>query len=235
MHKLIKGSSAIFIFIGLLTIYVLWKVAAVFEMKLLNELLGQCFKMGFLALIIIFQPEIRKFLLMLGTPKIMRRITLRSKKNRWQVNRSLLTNLDAIVLACKEMASSKTGSLILITKNHEINHYIETGQKLDSNVSKELLESIFNKNSPLHDGAVIITGNKIKAVSCILPISERTDLPQRFGLRHRAGIGVTEHSDALVIVTSEETGEISFCSKGDFISNLNPGELKIQLKKEIKE
>ena len=235
MHKLIKGSSAMFIFIGLLTIYVLWKVAAIFEMRLLNELLGQCFKMGFLALIIIFQPEIRKFLLMLGTPKIMKRITLRSKKNRWQTSRSLLTNLDAIVLACKEMSSTKTGSLIIITKNHEINHYIETGQKLDANVSKEILESVFNKYSPLHDGAVIITGNKIKAVRCILPISEKTDLPQRFGLRHRAGIGVTEHSDALAIITSEQTGQISFCSKGEFISDLTPAELKLQLKKVIKD
>ncbi len=235
LHKLIKGTSAIFIFIGILSIYILWKIAIVLEMKLLNELLGQCFRMGFLALIIIFQPEIRKFLLMLGTPKLLQKIKIRNRKNRWQIHRSLLTNLDSIVLACKDMAARKTGSLIVITKNHVINHYIETGQKLDAFVSKEILESIFHKESPLHDGAVIISGNKIKAVRCILPVSEKTDIPQSYGLRHRAGIGVTEHSDAIAIITSEQTGKISFCCRGKIVYDLSPSDLKLQLKKEVKE
>ena len=234
LHRQIKGTTAVNIFIGILAIYILWKVVTALEMKLLSELLGQFFSVGFLALIIVFQQEIRKFLLMLGSPRFLRRGTFKTKKNRWQINRALLLNFDSVVQACKELSSDKVGVLIVITKHNIINHFIDTGQKLDANISKEILESIFVKTSPLHDGAVIISGSKIKAVRCILPISDRSDIPAFYGLRHRAGIGVTEHSDALAIVVSEQTGNISFCSRGIMHYNINPSELKFYLKREFK-
>ena len=234
LHKQIRGTTAVNIFIGILTIYILWKIVTMLEMKLLSEILGQFFSIGFLALIIVFQQEIRKFLLMLGSPKFIRSGVFKSKKNRWHVNRTLLINFDAIVQSCRELSLDKVGALIIITKHNIINHYIDTGQKLDANISKEILESIFLKTSPLHDGAVIISGNKIKAVRCILPISDRSDMPAIYGLRHRAAIGVTEHSDALAIVVSEQTGNISFCSKGDMHYNITASELKFHLKREFK-
>jgi uncharacterized protein (TIGR00159 family) len=171
---------------------------------------------------------------MLGSPRILRRDTFKRKKNRWQTNRALLLNFDSIVQACKELSMQKVGVLIVITRYNIINHYIDTGQKLDANISKEIIESIFVKTSPLHDGAVIISGSKIKAVRCILPVSDRNDIPAFYGLRHRAAIGVTEHSDALAIVVSEQTGSISFCSSGIMHYNINPSELKFYLKNAFK-
>jgi len=233
LYNLVKGTAAINILIGIIAIFLIWRLVKVLEMELLSEILGAFISVGFIALIVVFQPEIRKFLLLLGNPSFIR------KKNRrflfWRINYSNDENLkiDPIVQACFRMANSKTGALIVIGKINELEEYVATGELIDARISEQLIENIFFKNSPLHDGAMIILNDKITAASCILPVSKNENLPVEVGLRHRSGVGITEKSDAIAIVVSEQTGKISWCKNGELLVNVLPSKLKSLLEEEF--
>ena len=233
LYYLIRDTGAMFIFLGILSIYLLWWMVRIFEMELLSEILGQFMNVGVLALIIVFQPEIRKFLLMIGTRSIINKGSKSFFKKLWQFDDQLSLNISPIVNACESFSQSKTGALIIITKENNLEYYLETGEMIDAKVSEELLESIFFTNSPLHDGAVIITNNKIVAARCVLPVSENPVFPAHLGLRHRAALGITEHSDAIAIVVSEQTGRISWFKDSNMKRNIKPVQLKEYLAKEF--
>ena len=230
LHRLIRGTVAVNIFLGLIVIYLFWKLLEFLQMKVLSEILGQFISMGFIVIIVVFQQELRKFLLMLGSPKFSAKNPINKILRKLQIRNVSFTQIEPVVQACREFSYSKTGALIVITKTNDLEHYIETGDQIDANISKQIIENIFFKNSPMHDGAIIISGDKIKAARCILPLSDRLDLPPSYGLRHRAGIGVTEHSDALAIIVSEQTGFISICTHGEIRYDISPSDLKQALK-----
>ncbi|HLG35605.1 MAG TPA: diadenylate cyclase CdaA [Bacteroidia bacterium] len=238
LYSLLRGGVAINIFIGLLSVYVLYLIfVKVLKMQLLGTILGQFMGLGFIALIIVFQQEVRRFLVMLGTNSFLTRnaYTRQLLPWNWQLQKSGGLNISAIVKACREMSKEKTGAIIVIAKSSELKFYSNTGDILDAILSKRLLENIFAKNSPLHDGAAIIVNDRIKAARCVLPVSENIDLPAHLGLRHRAAIGITEQSDATAIVVSEETGEISLAHEGQIRVRINPEELENILTEEFEE
>jgi len=235
LYQLVKGTVAINILIGVTAIYLLWKIVEALKMELLSEILGQFIGVGVIALIIVFQQELRKFLLMIGTTSFSsRRNILRQIANFNRETEEHNINIDAIVEAAKDMASEKTGALMVITRNSELNQISDTGDRIEAELSKRLLESIFSKHSPLHDGAVIIRDDKIIAARAVLPSTERNNVPPHFGMRHRAALGVSEQSDALVVIVSEETGKISYAVAGDLRVNLEPMELQKQLEKDLR-
>lgn len=225
IYNLVKGTAAIRIFIGIIAIYLIWKVVKAFEMQLLTEILGQFISVGFIALIVVFQPEIRQFLLLVGNTRIIKNQRKRFLFWKFKISNPVNLNIDKIVKACQKMAETHTGALIVITQQNELNAYIATGRPIDAKISESLLETIFFKNSPLHDGAVIIVGDNIRAARCILPVSNRNDLPPGVGLRHRAAVGITEKSDAVAIIVSEERGKISYGYEGQLVINVTPSEL----------
>ena len=233
LYNLVKGTAAINILLGIIAVFLVWRLVRILEMELLTEILGAFISVGFIALIVVFQPEIRKFLLLLGTPSFIR------KKNRrflfWRLRQGGDENLDIdpIVQACHKMANMKTGALIVIGKIHELEEFVNTGETLDARISEQLIENVFFKNAPLHDGAMIILNNKIKAASCILPVSKNQALPVHVGLRHRSAVGVTEKSDAIALVVSEQTGKISWCKSGVLTHNVQPSQLKTMLEEEF--
>jgi len=231
VYKLIKGTAAINIFLGVIALYLLWKLVRYYEMELLSEILNRFVSVGIIVLIIVFQQEIRQFLLLVGKPAFIKRGFFRWK---WAINQEILTDITPIVKACENMSKTNTGALIVLAKTNELKYYIETGEVIDANISDRLIENIFFKNSPLHDGAVVIIGNKIKSAKCILPVSESHNIPAHLGLRHRAGLGITEQSDALSIVVSEQTGSISLCKNGEIKKDLKPLQLKEILEEEFK-
>jgi uncharacterized protein (TIGR00159 family) len=235
LYRLLKGTVAINIFFGIVALVLIWQVVNALQMELLSKILGAFISVGFIALIVIFQPEIRRFLLALGTSTFMRR-----KGRRflfWRLNLENHSGLDtnAIVMACNHMSESQQGALIILTRRNELKQYINTGEVLEAKLSVQLLETIFYGQGPLHDGAVIISGNEIMAAACILPVSGNTRIPKRLGLRHRAAVGITEVSDAIAIVVSEETGKISYALEGKLTSKVNAGELKSFLEEEFSE
>ncbi|MFN3402961.1 MAG: diadenylate cyclase CdaA [Cytophagaceae bacterium] len=231
LYKLLKGTVAVRIFLGFLSIYLVYMLVKAAGMELLTSILGQFIGVGVIAGIILFQQEIRKFLLIIG------KTTVFNKKSffrnlpwkRKEVKASQSIALSPIIESAKILGGTNTGALIVFSKSSELKFYAESGDILDAVISKRLLLSIFQKNSPLHDGAVIISNNRIKAARCILPVSENDQLPAQFGLRHRAAIGITEVTDAIVLVVSEETGQISLAVNGNIISNLSKSELKQKL------
>jgi len=225
IYSLVKGTAAIRIFIGLIAVYLIWKVVKAFHMELLGEILGQFISVGFIALIVVFQPEIRQFLLLLGDTRIIRRTDRRFLFWRLRFQNTVSLSVDTMVKACKKLADSRTGALIVITRENELKPYQESGQMIEARVSEPLLETIFFKNSPMHDGAVIITGEVIKAARCILPVSHSQAIPAHAGLRHRSGVGITEKSDALAIIISEERGTISYALDGRLTENITPAGL----------
>ena len=228
----LKGSSAVSIFVAIVSLYLIRVVVSALNMKLIEAILNMVLDVGVLAVIVIFQPEIRKFLSRLGNrymsnPQgraIVDRIMGRKSSN--EVYREEANN---IAEACFRMAESKTGALIVITHNTMIDEVINTGDRINANVHRRLLQNLFFKNSPLHDGAVIISRDKIVAARCTLPITERRDIPANFGMRHKAAIGITEDTDAYAVVVSEETGKISFVSRGNVTPVTNINELKQKL------
>jgi uncharacterized protein (TIGR00159 family) len=186
-------------------------------MKLLSSLMGQVLGVGVIALIVIFQPEIRRFLLHLGSRyasanrgSFFRRLF----KNRGGVNVVSPELLEELTEACRMMSQENTGALIVLKHRTSLAPIIETGDEVDARISRRLLLNIFFKNSPLHDGALIIANERIQAVRCTLPISANPNIPAQYGLRHKAAVGITEQTDASAIVVSEETGNISFVSNG---------------------
>jgi diadenylate cyclase len=233
LYKLIRGTGALNIFVGIIAIYLIWWLVRLFEMELLTEILSQFISVGVLALIVVFQPEIRKFLLILGTRSFLSNKPGSFWSQFWFIEKASGLNINAVVNACEELSNTKTGALIVFTRENNLEFLLRTGELLDARVSDQLLESIFFKNSPLHDGAVIISQNRIKAARCVLPVSEKTSFPVTLGLRHRAGAGITEQSDALAVVVSEQTGRITFCVDGQLRRNIKPVELKEVLAREF--
>ena len=225
LYNLLKGTVAINIFFGIVAFYLLWKLVTALDMRLLSEIFGAFISVGFIALIVVFQPEIRKFLLMLGTPGFMKK---RSRFLFWRfdISNQVELDIDQIIMACKKMMESKTGALIIIGNKSALEQYAETGEQLNADISEALLENIFFKNSPLHDGAVIIHQNKIKSARSILPVSSNQLIPAALGLRHRAAVGITEQSDAQSIIVSEETGDIAYAVGGKLQTKVKLNQLK---------
>lgn len=226
IYRLLKGTLAFHIFVGLALIYWVAILVKALEMRLLANLLGQFLGAGFVLLAIVFQPEIRRFLFYLGKGSSL------GKDNFWK---RLLGETDTlshigdvaneIIKSLNHMSSTKTGALIVLADSVEKTVFNNTGVPINGNVSSKLLESIFDKGSPLHDGAVIISGGKIMAAGCILPISENPELPKRVGMRHRAAVGLTESLDADVFIVSEQTGKIAHSKKGKLRIGMSPDEL----------
>jgi diadenylate cyclase len=233
LYMLIRGTGAIHIFVGILSIYLLWWLVRLFEMELLSAIIGQFVSVGVLALIIVFQPEIRKFLILLGTRGFLNKGSRKIFKKFWQFQQAEGPNIAAIVNACEHMSETRTGALIVIARQNELASYVETGQLINARISEQLLETIFFKNSPLHDGAVIVSGSLIKAARCVLPVSDNKAFPSTLGLRHRAAAGITEQSDAIAVMVSEQTGRISMAREGKLKRNLRPVQLKEILVKEF--
>ncbi len=217
VYKLIRGTVAINIFIGIAIVYLIWKLTVALQMELLSDILGKFLGGGFIALIIVFQQEIRKFLLMIGSTNFASKKGFIKQLKFLKSDDIITTDVESIVAACKTMSQTKTGALIVIERNNNLDLIKQSGDKMHAEVNVPLLNSIFYKNSPLHDGAVIIEDNNITATRVILPLEKDIAIPARFGLRHRAAIGVTMRSDALAIVVSEETGQISYIKNGEFV------------------
>jgi uncharacterized protein (TIGR00159 family) len=225
IYRLVKGTVALNIFLGIFIIFLAWLVVKAFKMELLGSILGQLFGVGVIAIIIVFQQEVRRFLLMLGTRYKTNRKFSFEKLFSGQLKFATEASLHAIVDACRQMSLNKTGALIVLSRENELAEFVESGQIIDADVSAELLRNIFFKNAPLHDGAVIISLNRIKAARCILPISQNLEINPVLGLRHRAAIGISEQTDAYVIVVSEETGRISTASNGILTEGISADEL----------
>ena len=225
IYKLLKGTVAINIFIGIALVVLIWKITEALQMEMLSSLLGTLISLGAIAILIVFQPEVRKFLLMIGSTNFANKKNF-LKQLKFLNNEIIHTSMDVetIVAACETMASTKTGALIVLERTHNLDFVKPTGDKMNAEISFPILESIFYKNSPLHDGAIIIKENFIIATRIILPLSTKT-LPTRFGLRHRAAIGITEKTDALCLIVSEETGKLSYIKNGEFVLFKNTNEL----------
>ena len=224
LYKLTKGTAAVKIFWMLALIYVIWKVVAYFHFTMLSDLMGELVSVGVLAVLILFQPEIRKFLIYLGDGRIVRFFSDRFAKQT--KTSSYIEEIEAVKSACRHMSATKTGALIIFARQTPLNEFLNTGEIIDAKPSAELLENIFFKNSPLHDGAVIIKNHRIAAARCILPVSKNRDLPQEVGLRHRSALGATEFTDAIAVVVSEQTGNISICRDGTLTRDLTSSSLR---------
>jgi uncharacterized protein (TIGR00159 family) len=226
VYMFIKGTVAINIFVGIFSIYLLWMLVKALNMQLLGNILGQVMGVGMVALIIVFQQELRRFFLMMGTRYFNnKKFSVESFFSPFIKKESERINISAIVTACRKMSGGKVGSLIVITRDSNLSTFAETGEVINSETKSRLIETIFFKNCPLHDGAMIINGEKIQAVACILPVSENPNLPKHLGLRHRAALGVSEITDAFVIIVSEETGFISYAQYGQVTQNITVPEL----------
>ena len=230
-YRILKGTTAISIFLGIVAIFLIWQVVKALQMELLSSILGAFVSVGFIALIIIFQPEIRRFLFTIGAQAQEGKLARRFKFLRVTGNASL--DVDAITKACQNMSDIKQGALILIARKNNLDDISSTGVLVNADISHSLIENIFFKNSPLHDGAMIIRNNRITAARCILPVTQKTNIPGHYGLRHRAAIGVTEVNDCIAIVVSEETGTISTVTGGE-IQTVKTSELKEMIENELK-
>lgn len=231
IYRLMKESSAANIFSGILIFIVFWIIVSqIFEMRLLGSILDKLVNMGALALIILFQEEIRHFFSTIGTRSHMGGIIkLFTRKKANQVHRE---EIMPIVMACLSMSKQKVGALIVIEGKVGLNDIIQSGDVINADINQRLIENIFFKNSPLHDGAMIISHKRIKAAGCILPVAHDNDIPKSLGLRHRAALGISQKSDALTLIISEETGNISIARNGDFHLRLNAEELERTLANE---
>ena len=223
LYKLTKGTAAVKIFWMLAFIYVVWKVVAYFHFTMLSDLMGELINVGVLAIIIIFQPEIRKFLLYIGDGRMVRFFSERFVRQNKASNYS--TEIEEVKEACRHMSANMTGALIIFARKTPLDEFLNTGEEIDAKPSADLLENIFFKNSPLHDGAVIIKDHRITAARCILPVSKNRNLPQEVGLRHRSAVGATEFTDAVAVIVSEQTGNISLCYKGEMTRDLTSSTL----------
>ena len=230
-YKLMKASGSINVFTGVLVFVMIWLVVSqVLEMKLLGTILDKLVNVGVLALIILFQEEIRRFLLTLGSHRHVRALIRFFTGNKKQETGH--EDIMPIVMACLSMGKQKVGALIVMERNMPLDDVVRTGEVIDANINQRLIENIFFKNSPLHDGAMVISKKRIKAAGCILPVSHNLDIPKELGLRHRAAMGISQVSDARAIIVSEETGSISVAYKGQFHLRLNAEELERILTKE---
>ncbi|TXD47961.1 diadenylate cyclase CdaA [Polaribacter sp. IC073] len=233
IYKLLKGTVAINIVIGIAFIFLIWKITQALKMEMLSGILGYLLSGGVIALIIVFQQEIRKFLLMIGTTNFTNKRSFLKQLKFLQTEISSEVDTETVIEACQKMSKTKTGALIVIERTNTLDFLINTGDKMNAVLNQALLQSIFYKNSPLHDGALIIRDNYIVATRVILPVSDSTKIPARFGLRHRAAIGVSEKTDAVCILVSEETGEISYIKDGGFELYKDFEDLNEKLKKDL--
>jgi diadenylate cyclase len=235
LYYLIKGTVAINIFIGILLFYLLWLVIKALNMQLFGSILGKFIDVGFIALLIVFQQELRRFLLFIGTSDVFRKgkISKSLFDFRWQAKKESVLDINAIIKACKNMGETKTGALIVITTNNDLKFYANTGDAINAKISVRMIESIFYKNSPLHDGAIIISNNIITGARCVLPVTEHDDFPAHLGMRHRAAVGITENTDAIAIVVSEQTGDISYTKGGDLKHGVTLDVLRELLEKDF--
>ena len=233
VYRLTRGTNALRIVVGILIIYLLWIVTRVLNMELLSMILGQIIGVGVIALIIVFQQEIRRFLILLGTQYTNRRVSFMARLFRPRGRKVKVVGqewIDTVVGACADMAKTKTGALIVIARKVNLLPFIEQGERIDALISASLIKNIFFKNSPLHDGAMVIADERIAAARCVLPSTER-EVPMEFGMRHRAALGASEITDALVIVVSEERGTISIARKGHISRDISPAHLQVLLRK----
>lgn len=230
LFRLLKGSIAFNIFIGVAFLYLAWYFVKALDMKMLSRILGQFIELGVLAFVILFQPEIRRFLLMLGKGRTIAKSNI-LKNVFQQKEQDCSVDVDSISLAMKNLANTKSGALIVISGSSQLPFICATGVSLNADISAKLIESIFEKKSPIHDGAVIISSNKILAAGCTLTLSESQNLPKRVGTRHRAAVGVSEHSDAMAFIVSEETGKISVTENGNLELDITLSQLKRRLNK----
>ncbi len=216
IYTLVRGSAAINIFLGIVIIYIIYEITLFLEMQLLSKVLGAFTGAGVFALIVVFQQEIRRFLLMLGTTSFASRKAILKHLKIFQQDQSEVNNetIKAVMEACANMSINKTGALIAVKREGAIDFVKNTGDNMDIAVNHTIIETIFFKNNPLHDGAMVIEGNRITATRVILPVSENTKIPGRYGLRHRAAVGLTERSNAIAIIVSEETGNLSLAHEG---------------------
>ena len=229
-----KSSGSINLFVGILVFVMIWLVVTqVLEMRLLGSIFDKLVSVGVVALIILFQEEIRRFLLTLGSHRHIRRFVhfLIGDNAKVDVHRDRHVWVTPIVMACSNMSKQKTGALIVIEHSYPMEEIIETGEEFNAEINQRLIENIFFKNSPLHDGAMIIKRNKIRGAGCILPVSHDMNIPKELGLRHRAAMGMSQQSDAHVVVVSEETGDITVAYKGQFFRQLDAEELDTLLTK----
>lgn len=229
IYKAVRGTNVLRIFWALIIIYILWQISTLLGMKLTSTILGQFISIGLILLIIVFQPEIRRFLLMVGTKTSLDGDNFLKRFRFWKKSMSDHkpgVELEPYIQACMHMSQSKTGALIVFIRNNEVNDIVNTGERIDAKVSSALLETLFFKNSPLHDGAVMVKGNTVVAARCILPVSSNTSIDPNLGLRHRSAIGVTEQLDVVSVVVSEETGSISYAVGGEITHDVTPVQLR---------
>ncbi|MBO1363866.1 TIGR00159 family protein [Prevotella sp. A2931] len=232
VYRLMKESRSLNVFIGIMVFVLIWLfVSQVFEMRLLGSILDKLVSVGVIGLIVLFQEEIRKFLYSLGAHQRFKRLMVfMGDKRHAETDKEAIM---PIVLACMSMAKNKVGALIVIERGAPLDDIVETGDLIDARINQRLIENIFFKNSPLHDGAMIISKKRIKAAGCILPVSHNFNIPKELGLRHRAAMGISQDSDAVAVVVSEETGRISVAIKGEFRLRLSAEELESILTKEL--
>ena len=236
VYRLMKESRSLSVFGGIMVFVLVWLlVSQVFEMRLMGSILDKLVSVGVIGLVVLFQEEIRKFLYSLGGSQRFRSIAhfFRLRHNKDEVVEDKETIMP-IVMACMNMARQKVGALIVMERGVVLDDVVETGDRIDARINQRLIENIFFKNSPLHDGAMIISKKRIKAAGCILPVSHDLHIPKELGLRHRAAMGISQESDALAIVVSEETGRISVAIHGHFRLRLSAEELEAILAKEVR-
>ncbi len=234
-YRLMKESRYLNVFIGFLMFMVVWLlVSQIFEMRLLGSIMDKLVSVGVIGLIVLFQEEIRKFFNDLGTRQRMRMFFNLFSSDKKKDDEADKETIVPLVLACLNMSRRKEGALIVIERHLSLNEIVSTGDVIDANINQLLIENIFFKNSPLHDGALVISNRRIKAAGCILPVAHNQDIPKELGLRHRAALGMSQNSDAIVIIVSEETGGISVAIKGKFQLRLSAEKFECKLTEELK-
>ena len=228
LYRLLKGTNVLRIFWAVVIIWIAWKVFDALNMRFSSQILGGIMSIGLIALVVVFQPEVRKFLLLIGTKTQLSGDTISKRLQFWRSGATKRSgiNYEAYVQACMHMSASKTGALIIFQRSNSVEELVRTGETLNAVTSSALLEALFFKNSPLHDGAVIVKGNTILAARCILPVTARIDIDPNLGLRHRSAIGVTEQLDVVSVIVSEETGAISYAIGGEINHNVTPVQLR---------
>ena len=235
IYRLMRESRSLNVFIGIMVFIVVWLfVSQVLQMRLLGSILDKLVSVGVIALIVLFQDDIRKFLYNLGAHQQMKRFTsLFSSRGKDKDSKEVKETIMPLVMASMNMSKSKVGALIVIERSVPLDDIVLTGDLIDATINQRLIENVFFKNSPLHDGAMVISKKRIKAAGCILPVSHDLDIPKELGLRHRAAMGISQESDAVAVVVSEETGGISVAVKGNFRLRLSAEELESILTKEL--
>ena len=236
IYRLMRESRSLNVFIGIMMFVVVWLfVTQILEMRLLGAILDKLVSVGVIALIVIFQEDIRKFLYNLGAHRRIRAFSrlFTTQKDKEKNQKEIKAIIMPIVMASINMSRSKVGALIVVERNTPLDDIVMTGDTIDANINQRLIENIFFKNSPLHDGAMVISNKRVKAAGCILPVSHDLNIPKELGLRHRAALGISQESDAIAIVVSEETGGISIAIKGEFRLRLSAEEMESILTKEL--